>query len=335
MRCALRTASVSPIHLRKCLQHKAVYHASVIQDLGGVFALDTMMHGLQGITAVYYLPGPDRSALVEAGPGSSVQHTMKALEDLEVDHLDFIILTHIHLDHAGAIGHLSERFPSAIVMVREEGAPHLIDPSRLWASAARLYPDMEKIWGEMRPVPKDRIRAISADEPVADLGGGRRIDAIYTPGHARHHMSLLDRQSGDLFAGDAIGVRLQDAGVIRPATPPPEFDLEAAVESIERMRAFRASRVLPTHFGPAPDVNAALDEAILRLNQWVAAAEPVVSSGGDTNDVAKEFRSRREDFYPDLTPEVTARLEGTTSYDLNAAGIVRYLTKKKEAAEAS
>jgi len=307
----------------------------VIQDLDGVFAVDTLMHGLEGITAVYYLPGPDRSALVEAGPGSSVQHTMKALEELGVDHLDFIILTHIHLDHAGAIGHLCERFPSATVMVREEGAPHLVDPSRLWASAARLYPDMEKIWGEMRPVPKDRIRAVSADEPVADLGGGRRIDAIYTPGHARHHMALLDRQSGDLFAGDAIGVRLQDAGVIRPATPPPEFDLEAAVESIERMRAFRASRVLPTHFGPAPDVNAALDEAILRLNQWVGAAEPVVESGGDANEVAKEFRSRKDDFYPDLTPEVTARLEGTTSYDLNAAGIVRYLSKKKEAAAAS
>ncbi|MBW3588943.1 MAG: MBL fold metallo-hydrolase [Actinobacteria bacterium] len=305
------------------------------QDLDGVFAVDTLMHGLEGITAVYYLPGPDRSALIEAGPGSSVQHTMKGLEQLEVDHLDFIILTHIHLDHAGAIGHLCERFPSATVMVREEGAPHLVDPSRLWASAARLYPDMEKIWGEMRPVPKDRIRAISNDEAVADLGGGRRIDAIYTPGHARHHMALLDRQSGDLFAGDAIGVRLQDAGVIRPATPPPEFDLEAAVESIERMRAFRASRVLPTHFGPAPDVNAALDEAILRLNQWVEAAEPVVESGGDMTEVAKEFRSRREDFYPDLTSEVTARLEGTTSYDLNAAGIVRYLSKKKEAAGAS
>lgn len=307
----------------------------MIQDLDGVFAVDTLMHGLEGITAVYYLPGPDRSALIEAGPGSSLQHTMKALEKLEVDHLDFIILTHIHLDHAGAIGHLCEQFPSATVMVREEGAPHLVDPSRLWASAARLYPNMEKIWGEMRPVPKDRIRAISTDEAVADLGGGRRIDAIYTPGHAGHHMALLDRQSGDLFAGDAIGVRLQDAGVIRPATPPPEFDLEAAVESIERMRAFRASRVLPTHFGPAPDVNAALDEAILRLNQWVGAAEPVVSSGGDSNEVAKEFRRRKEDFYPDLTPEVTARLEGTTSYDLNAAGIVRYLSKKKEAAGAS
>ena len=293
------------------------------------------MHGLEGITAVYYLPGPDRSALVEAGPGSSIRHTMKALEELEVEHLDFIILTHIHLDHAGAIGHLCERFSSAKVIVREEGAPHLVDPSRLWASAARLYPDMEKIWGEMRPVPKDRIRAISSDEAVADLGGGRRIDAIYTPGHARHHMALLDRQSGDLFAGDAIGVRLQDAGVIRPATPPPEFDLEAAVESIERMRAFRASRLLPTHFGPAPDVNAALDEAILRLNQWVRAAASVVSAGGGTDEVAMEFRSRKDDFYPDLTPEVTARLEGTTSYDLNAAGIVRYLSKKKEAAGTS
>jgi glyoxylase-like metal-dependent hydrolase (beta-lactamase superfamily II) len=299
--------------------------------MGGVIAIDTVMHGLEGITAVYYLPGP-HPTLIETGPTSSLKHTLAGLEKAGVTDLEFIIVTHIHLDHAGAVGHLAEKFPTAQVIVREEGAPHLIDPSRLWASAARLYPDMEAIWGEMKPVPSSRLVSVGSDQTVADLGDARRLDAIYTPGHAKHHMALLDRKTGDCFVGDAIGVRLQEAGVIRPATPPPEFDLDVSLESIERIRSFRPARLFPTHYGAAEDSNAVLDEGSMRMNQWVEAAEPIVDRGGGVDEVAEEFMRRKDEFYPDLSPAVVEKLEGTTSYDLNARGIVRYLSKKKEAA---
>lgn len=304
------------------------YHRRVlIHDYGDVIAIDTFMHGIEGITAVYYLPGP-RPAVIETGPASSLDHTFKGLEEAGADDLELIILTHIHLDHAGAVGHFAERFPRAQIVVRIEGAPHIADPSRLWASAARLYPNMEEMWGEMLPAPEARITAVSSDDPIADLGDGRRIDALYAPGHAKHQMALLDRQSGDMYAGDAIGVFLPEAGVIRPATPPPDFNLEQSVTTVERLRSLRPRRLFPTHFGPVPDVNAAFDEAVLRYRQWVAAAEEAVAAGGGTSEVAEAFRSKTPEFYPSLDPALIPKLERTTSYELNALGILRYLSKR-------
>jgi glyoxylase-like metal-dependent hydrolase (beta-lactamase superfamily II) len=301
----------------------------MIYEHQGVFAIDTFMHGWEGITAVYYLPGPSPT-LIETGPATSLEPVLEGLEKLDVQHLDLIVVTHIHLDHAGAAGHLAERFPEATVVVREEGAPHLADPSRLWASASRLYPDMEALWGEMRPIAEERIRAIGGDGLIAQTPDGLRLEAIYSPGHARHHMAVLERSRGDLFAGDAIGVYLPDAGVIRPATPPPDFDPEITIDSIEKLRSVRPSRLFPTHFGLVPDVNEAFTEATRRIREWGAAAEQVFERGGDVADIAEEFEGRRGEFYPGLDPSLVEKFENTTSYNLNASGFFRYLTKRRE-----
>ncbi len=285
------------------------------------------MHGFEGVTAVYYLPGP-RPALIETGPASSLEHTLKGLEEAGADHLDWIVVTHIHLDHAGAVGHLAKKYPEARVVVRQEGAPHLADPSRLWASASRIYPDMEKLWGGMDPVSEDRIDAVSNDGPVADLGGGRSLDAVYSPGHANHHMALLDAQRGDLYPGDALGVFLPEANVMRPATPPPEFSLEMTIESVEKLRSVGATRVLPTHFGPVPDPAGCFDEAIRRYTQWVEAAEGPLAEGKSIQEIAEVFKEKRFEWYPDLGADVIEKFEQTTSYDMNAMGIVRYLKQR-------
>lgn len=303
------------------------YDARMIHEYGDVIAVDTFMHGFEGITAVYVLL-PD--VLIEVGPATSLDSTLAGLEEAGVKDLEWIIVTHIHLDHAGAIGHFAERFPSARIAVRVEGAPHLVDPTRLWASASRLYQDMEGMWGEMKPVAEERILAVTSDGLIGELSDGRRIEAIHAPGHARHQMALLERRSGDLFVGDAIGVRIQDAGVIRPATPPPDFDLEVAVETIERLRSLRPARVFPTHFGPAPNADDAFTEGGSRMHQWVEAAEKVIADGGGVEEIADEFRRKKSEFYPDLSDDLVRRLEGTTSYDLNAAGIFRYLSKRRE-----
>jgi glyoxylase-like metal-dependent hydrolase (beta-lactamase superfamily II) len=301
----------------------------LIHRHGDVIAIDSVMHGRQGITAVYYLDAQE-PAIIETAPTSSLEHVLEGLEEAGVTRLSWIVLTHIHLDHAGAVGHISERFPDARVVVRAEGAPHLIDPSRLWASAARLYPDMEKRWGEMRPVPEDRIDVIDADGIVADLGDGRTLEAIYTPGHAKHHMALYDRSREDLFVGDVIGVYLPDAEAIRPATPPPEFEMEVNLESIERLRAVGAARVFPTHFGPVPDPNAAFDEGAERIRQWVKRAESALSAGGDKEEVIAEFERGAKEDYAHLSEDLLQKFEQTTSYALNAAGIIRYIRKRSE-----
>ena len=301
----------------------------VIEDHGGgVVAIDSRMNGWERITAVYYLPGP-RPAIIETAPATSLEHVLSGLEEAGASDLDWIVLTHIHLDHAGAAGHLAQRFPRARVVVRAEGAPHLADPSRLWQSASRLYDDMEGLWGRMLPVSPDRIDAVSADGVVADLGDGRRLEAVYTPGHAAHHMALFDREGGDLFTGDALGVYLSELGAIHPATPPPEFDLEAALDSIERLRALGARRVFPTHFGALPKIEPLFDEASQRLRDAVSIAEKVVAGGGGLEEVAEAYRTEEESRVGRLDARLAERLARTTSYELNARGIARYLTKRR------
>jgi glyoxylase-like metal-dependent hydrolase (beta-lactamase superfamily II) len=304
---------------------------ALIHHHGEVIAIDSFMHGRQGITAVYYLDGP-KPAIIEAAPASSLDHVLRGLEEAGVERLEWIVLTHIHLDHAGAAGHLAAHFPDTRVVVRSEGAPHLADPSRLWASAARLYPDMEERWGSMLPIPESRIEAVATDGPVADLGDGRVLEAVYAPGHAKHQMVLFERNSGDLFVGDAIGVYLPEAGAIRPATPPPEFDLELSLATIENLRRLSPTRVFPTHFGPVPNVEAAFDEGALRIRQWVGRAEEALGSGGGIGEVVKTFQEHARDDYAHLDADLLEKLEQTTSYALNAAGIVRYLQKRAEAA---
>jgi glyoxylase-like metal-dependent hydrolase (beta-lactamase superfamily II) len=299
----------------------------LIHDHGEVIAIDSFMHGRQGITAVFYVPAP-RPAIIETAPTTSLDHVLQGLDEAGVTDLDWIVLTHIHLDHAGAAGHIAERFPKARVVVRAEGAPHLVDPSRLWASAARLYPDMEERWGDMLPIPEEQIDSIDSDGEIVDLGDGRVLEAIYTPGHAKHHMALYERQRNDLFVGDAIGVYLPDADAIRPATPPPEFEMEVALDSIERLRAVEASRVFPTHFDVVPDPHAAFDEGAERIRQWVKRAEGALNAGGDVDEVIEEFRRGAREDYAHLDADLLEKFEQTTSYALNAAGIIRYLKKR-------
>ncbi|MGH2717475.1 MAG: MBL fold metallo-hydrolase [Actinomycetota bacterium] len=307
-------------------------HSSVlppVQDCGGgVLAIDSVMHGRPGVTAVYYLPGP-KPAIIETAPATSLEAVLAGLEAAGVGELSWIVVTHVHLDHAGAVGHLAKRFPSASVVVRAEGAPHLVDPSRLWSSASRLYDDMEGLWGSMLPVPAERIVAVSEDGPVADLGDGRELRAVYTPGHAAHHMALYEPAGGDLFAGDAIGVYLTDVGAVRPALPPPEFDLEAALNSIERIRAARPTRVFPTHYGPMPVIDPLLDEASSRLNSVVALAESVVAAGGGVAAIREALVAEEAGILPDLSPALADRLAHTITHDLNARGVARYLRKQR------
>ncbi|HEV3472122.1 MAG TPA: MBL fold metallo-hydrolase, partial [Actinomycetota bacterium] len=159
--------------------------------------IDTQMHRKVGITAAYVLRG-EKTALLETGPKSSLEHVLAGLDAANVDHLDWIIVTHIHLDHAGAAGTLSQRFPDARVGVHEIGAPHLADPSKLWNSARRIYGErMEELWGGIDPIPPQRIHVI-ADQDVIDLGG-LSLRAVETPGHAYHHHSFLVEEAGFVF----------------------------------------------------------------------------------------------------------------------------------------
>jgi glyoxylase-like metal-dependent hydrolase (beta-lactamase superfamily II) len=201
--------------------------------------------------------------IVDPGPSSCVGPLLRELEPRPPKAL---ALTHIHLDHAGASGSLLRRFPDAEVWVHERGAPHLTDPSRLLASAARLYgEDMERLWGEVLPVPAERLRVLSGGESIGDF----RV--AYTPGHASHHVSYLHEPSGWAFTGDVTGVRIDDGCVLAP-TPPPDIDLDAWRTSLRTIEAWRPRCFAVTHFGAYDDVERHL--GALRAQLERASATP-------------------------------------------------------------
>lgn len=297
----------------------------------GFEVIDTKMHGFEGVTASFLLQG-QKTALVETGPKNRVDNVLSALRALGADELDVIVVTHIHLDHAGAAGTLAGLFPSAKVFVHEVGAPHLVDPTKLWSSASRIYGDrMEALWGGIDPIPRDRIQVVGDGDKI-DLGD-RSLHAIETPGHAYHHHAFLDDGTGTLFTGDAIGVRLPGIDMVRPATPPPEFHLEKAVASIERIRAVRPESLCLTHFGPADrSVDEICDQGIESLNAWAQWVRDGRAESSELDDVARTVRAAAVAAFEDaLEPDQVDRLEQTTSYRMNTMGYMRYLDKNEQA----
>jgi glyoxylase-like metal-dependent hydrolase (beta-lactamase superfamily II) len=290
--------------------------------------IDVKMHGIEGLTGAFVVTG-DKTALVETGPKSSVENVQRGLAEAGVARLDYIVVTHVHLDHAGAAGTLAHLWPDAVVAVHEVGAPHLVDPTKLWASAVRIFGrDMDRLWGGIDPIPAERVRAL-VDGDRIDLGG-RVLRALDTPGHAYHHHAFLDDATGILFAGDALGVRLQDVGFIRPATPPPEFDLEAAIGSIARIRDLGPSSVWLTHFGPAasavPDI---CEEATASLRNWARWVADARAAADDLDEVTALVAKRaRGELEERLSEDQIRRLEETTSYRMNTWGYMRYMDRR-------
>lgn len=199
--------------------------------------------------------------LVDPGPSSCLPTLLAALGD---ERPRALLLTHVHLDHAGASGSLVERWPDLEVYVHERGAPHLVAPSRLMESARRLYgEDMDRLWGEMIAVPESQLRILRGGERL--LG---RFEVAYTPGHASHHVSYL--HDATAFVGDVGGVRITPETMTVPPTPPPDIDIEAWHDSIARVAGWAPERLAMTHFGSTEDVDAQLAELGERLDTWAA-----------------------------------------------------------------
>ena len=300
----------------------------------GITAIDTFYGGRERYTAAYLLEG-DEPAIVETGPTTSVEPVVAGLERLGVatDDLAHIVVTHIHLDHAGGVGVLAERYPSATIWVHERGAPHLADPAKLVASATMIYGEtqMARLFGEVRPVATDRLRAL-VDGDRIDLGG-RVLDATATPGHAKHQVALLDSSTGAVFTGDALGIHPPDLPALRPATPPPDYDLEMAVDSIERIRELAGDLLLFSHFGPVREVDRVCDLAVKRFRDWTESVRVALDRGADLDEVVEILeRVAREDVETGAESALDlGRFETLSSTRMNAMGIVRYWTKRREA----
>lgn len=202
--------------------------------------------------------------IVDPGPSSCLDALLEGLDGFTPQAL---ALTHIHLDHAGAAGSLVRRWPDLEVYVHERGAPHLADPHKLLASATRLYGnDMDRLWGEVAAVPGENLRVLRGGENACGL------EVAYTPGHASHHVSYLERKSGVAFVGDVAGVRIPPSDYVLAPTPPPDIDLELWHKSIALVRAWNPQRLALTHFGASDDVQRHLDRIGAELDRWAVVA---------------------------------------------------------------
>jgi glyoxylase-like metal-dependent hydrolase (beta-lactamase superfamily II) len=297
-----------------------------------VFQIDTRMAGYHGITAGYLIRS-DRPCLVETGTAPSAPVVRDALAALGVGPRDLstVVVTHIHLDHAGGVGDIAQMFPAARVVVHTKGARHLADPSRLMASARMVYgDDLDWLFGTLAPTPAERIETVE-DTGVVDLGGGRRLDSHYSPGHAKHHVGLLDSVSGDLYVGDAAGMYLPETGDLRAATPPPDFDLDTALNSVSLFGALRPQRLLFSHYGPVGDVPETLERSAEEIKVWVEETRMAHREGLDLDHAVALVHERTKDRYAGLQAggdtyagEKLMRLANT---EANVAGIMQWLER--------
>jgi len=252
--------------------------------------------------------------LIDPGPTSTVATLLEALDGWRPRAL---LLTHIHLDHAGATGTLVRRWPDLEVYVHERGARHLISPERLIESATRLYgEDMDRLWGPFEAVPEDRIHALRGGERIEI--GGEEFEVAYTPGHASHHVSYLHGRTA--FVGDVGGVRITPQTPVIPPTPPPDIDLEAWHESLEKIAAWDPERLASTHFGSSEQVQEQLSDLHRRLDAWAAVVR-------DQDQAAYEELVRSELAEVESEEVLTAYLHAVP-LDQSYAGLRRYWDKR-------
>jgi glyoxylase-like metal-dependent hydrolase (beta-lactamase superfamily II) len=296
----------------------------------GVSYCDLEFLGVPGVIATVVLHGPGDAVLIDPGPSSTLPALRAELAraGLAIADLRAILLTHIHFDHAGAAGTLVGEHPALRVYVHEKGAPHMIDPGRLVASATRLWGDeMDRLWGEFRPVSSDHLVVLRGGERIS--AGGRDLEVQYTPGHASHHVSYYSADTGIAFVGDTAGVRLQSGRFIMPPTPPPDIDLEIWRDSLARIEAWRPDTLFVTHFGPYAPVAAHLSEMADHLELTSGLVKASLARPGTDEDREAWFADEiRRDLRRRMAEADAQAYEVAGRFDLSWRGLARYWRKK-------
>jgi glyoxylase-like metal-dependent hydrolase (beta-lactamase superfamily II) len=293
-----------------------------------VHVLDTKHLGMGNAVGVFLILDSNEFSLIETGPGSTLPVIKKAIADLGFDlgDLAHVLVTHIHLDHAGGAGELA-RETGAKVYVHERGGPHLIDPSKLLSSAQRIYGDqMETLWGTIIPIPESQVTTLQGGEDL-ELSH-HQIKVIHTPGHASHHVSyLLDEDL--LFTGDSAGICFEGSSVIRPALPPPEVDLEVWKQSIDAMLAAKPKRLMLTHFGEVKDAEGHLNKVLVRNQIWADEVLTGLRQNEDVPTLTKRIShlAVQELLADGASAEVIRKHQMTSNAEMTVMGLSRYWQK--------
>jgi glyoxylase-like metal-dependent hydrolase (beta-lactamase superfamily II) len=284
--------------------------------------IDVLQQGRERVIGAWDLGG----TIVDPGPESRIETLLAGLSEEP----RALLLTHIHLDHAGATGALVERFPDLEVYVHAKGAPHMVDPARLLSSAERIYGDeMESLWGRVVPVPQRNVRVLEGGETIAV--GGRDFDVEYTPGHASHHVVYFDGSDGTAYVGDVAGVRIPPADYVRAPTPPPDIDVEAWQRAIDLVSGRAPARLALTHFGMVDDPQPHLDRMKQGLEEQAELVRALLDQYGDTDEAVAAFVAETERRTREAVgDEVAGMFEVGSPVEQRWLGLRRYWQKQKQ-----
>jgi glyoxylase-like metal-dependent hydrolase (beta-lactamase superfamily II) len=301
-----------------------------------VYLIDTEIFGVAGFAAAYLL-AEKKPALIETGAATSARTIMEGLRQLGFDPTDieYIAVTHLHLDHAGGVGNLAAEMPKAQVLVHERGAKHLIDPSRLMQSVTQFWGAEEaERYGSMAPIDPKRIRAMRGGE-VIELSETQAVSIIATPGHAFHHMCLHESKNRGLFTGDGVGIFFPEEGLLIPATPPPEFDMDIAVSTIERLMQEDIELLYFSHFGVTDNVRQTLQRATHMLRHW----GEILRGAAKEHNLQGAIDCLRAELQPMLARLGDKRqlyeYQENMILPMSAAGYMSYFDRKGKASEAA
>ncbi len=304
--------------------------ADAIEELdGGLFLIDLGFQGRKEVVAAYLLVSDDELILIETGPGSTIENLRRAMRRIGFTFQDLtrVLVTHIHLDHAGAAGLLARENPGLTVHVHPFGAPHLIDPTKLINSATRIYGDqMGPLWGEFAPIPEQQVIAFE-DEEVMRVAG-RDLQVFFTPGHAWHHVAFWDPAIGTLFTGDVGGVRMPNHTYVCAPTPPPDLDPGAWASSVARMESLGAKRLCLTHFGPVHDPGYHLSRVMPEVTGMIELGVDLFQRGAGQPQVTQALTSKMKKDLASADPEALASYEMATPAYMAAMGIERLYRKR-------
>jgi glyoxylase-like metal-dependent hydrolase (beta-lactamase superfamily II) len=296
----------------------------------GLHYVDLHFLGRPHAIATGVITAAAENALVDPGPTSCLDRLEEGLhaQGLRLADVTHLLLTHIHLDHAGAAGTIVKRHPHIQVLVHERGAKHMIDPGKLLDSATRLYgKDMDRLWGEFLAVPERNVRVLTGGERVSLAG--RTFDVAYTPGHASHHVSYFDSSSGVAFVGDTGGVCI-DGGYILPPTPPPDIDIEAWEQSARRIEQWQPRTLFLTHFGPSPFPPAAhLQSLVDHLHTVSTIARRTLAEEASDEERALRYADQvRREMRRSMTDAQMASYGVAAPFEMLFPGLARYWMKK-------
>src|SRR5881628_1370012 len=299
-----------------------------------ITTLDDNWMGRPRSIATALLESDGHRAIVDPGPGSTLETLRQRLQahGLAVGDLDAILLTHIHLDHAGATGSLVRESPRLAVYVHKNGAPHMADPTKLLASAQRLWPnDLRRLFGETLPVPAENLRILEGGETLTL--GSRKLEVVYTPGHASHHVSYFDQAEGIAFVGDTTGVRIEGVSYAMPATPPPDIDLEIWDKSFAAILERKPARLFLTHYGYSDNPSEHILLFRERLHRWATLTAEILRTAASDSAAMDAFMAAT---YAEISEHLPAdeadHYAFSAGLNLSFLGLARYVRKRATAA---